>query len=82
MWDIYLTSPAKKHLSKIPKEMASRLATVLEEMRNNPLNGDLTKIATDIWRRRIGNYRVVFQILPKEKIIFILGILRRTSATY
>jgi len=62
--------------------MASRLVVTLEEMKDNPLDGDLTRIAIDIWRRRIGNYRVVFQILPKEKIIFILGILRRTSTTY
>jgi len=82
MWFIFLTNPAKKHLAQIPKETAGQISSAIDEMRNNPLSGDLTKLSINNWRRRVGDYRIVFQLSSKEKTVFVLDILRRTSTTY
>ncbi len=34
------------------------------------------------WRRRIGAYRVLYEIHPDKKIIYVFEIKRRTSTTY
>jgi mRNA-degrading endonuclease RelE of RelBE toxin-antitoxin system len=82
MWLIFITNPAKKHLAKIPKEVAGHISSAIDEMRNNPLSGDLTKLSINNWRRRVGDYRIVFKLSFKGKTVFILDILRRTSTTY
>ena len=82
MWLIFITNPAKKHLAKIPKEVANQISSAIDEMRNNPFSGDLIKLSINNWRRRVGNYRIVFQLSSKEKTVFVLDILRRTSTTY
>lgn len=82
MWLIFLTNLAKKHLGRIPKEEAGQIFEAIEEMRASPFSGDVAKLNKNNWRRRVGNYRIIFQILPKESTIFVLGIARRASTTY
>jgi len=83
MWFIFITSLAKKHLARIPEKDRVWIANEVEKkIRTNPLSGDLVKLTTDSWRRRMGNYRIIFQLNPKRKVVFILGITRRTSTTY
>ena len=82
MWFIFITNFAKKHLAKIPKEVASQISSVIDEMRNNPLSGDFTKLSINNWRRRVGDYRIIFQFSSRKNTIFVLDILRWTSATY
>ncbi len=34
------------------------------------------------WRRRVGNYRIVYDLRIEQQLIVVAGILRRTSTTY
>jgi mRNA-degrading endonuclease RelE of RelBE toxin-antitoxin system len=34
------------------------------------------------WRRRVGNYRIVYDLHIEQQRVVISGILRRTSTTY
>ena len=53
-------------------------------MGENPQNGDIEKIAGEIhaWRRRIGNYRIVYEIDAKQRSVSINDIRRRTTSAY
>ena len=82
MWAVFITGPAKKQLKKIPKEIAGRIRKILREMKADPFASNVTKLTDNTWRRRVGSYRIVFDVLLKEKTILILAILRRTSTTY
>jgi len=56
----------------------------LLEMRENPFAGDIARLKAQptAWRRRVGNYRILYDILPEQLRIVITGIARRTSTTY
>jgi len=56
----------------------------LRELVTNPYSGDFKKILGEenSWRRRIGAYRIFYEIIPQEKTIFVFRIERRTSKTY
>jgi len=82
MWNVYVAGPAKKRLKKITKQDASRILVILQMMQNGPFDGDIVKLEENIWRRRIGNYRIIYEIFAKEKVIHILDIRRRASSTY
>jgi len=55
----------------------------LDAMRSDPLAGDVVKLAgQDAFRRRVGNYRIIFRIDFRALAVGILDIDRRTTTTY
>lgn len=82
MWQIIITGPARKHLKRLPKSEKIRVFSVLEGFKQGPFVGDITKLAANKWRRRIGNYRIIFSIDHKAGLIYIFGAKRRTTTTY
>jgi len=53
-------------------------------MGNSPYVGDIEKIAGEMhtWRRRVGNYRILYELDAGEKLISVVDIRRRTTSTY
>lgn len=83
-WDVKIAERAVKQLKRIPRKDAQRLSFILQIFSVNPYEGDLEKIKGEenVWRRRIGNYRIIYEIFSKEKFIFIEDIRRKTDTTY
>jgi len=52
-------------------------------MQQNPFQGDIRKLqGLPGFRRRVGNWRILFEALPESKHIVVAAIERRTSTTY
>lgn len=73
-----------KFLKKTPREDGERILLVIDELLFNPFNGDIQKMKGEenSWRRRIGSYRIFYEILSREKIIHLFHAERRASNTY
>lgn len=82
-WEIRVTKAAEKQLRRIPKNNVTRINDAIDSMESTPFSGDIVKLGGDnIWRRRIGNYRIKYRVFTDKKIIDIYDIERRTSSTY
>jgi len=83
-WVLQIDPIVLKFLSKIPRHDAERILLTIEELPANPFSGDIQKMSGEenIWRKRIGAYRVRFEILKAEKVIHVFRAERRTSKTY
>lgn len=83
-WKVKITNKASKQMRRIPKKDANRLLFILEGLTNNPYQGDIEKIKSEnnVWRRRVGNYRILYEIKPKQRQIDIFRIRRRATTTY
>ena len=83
-WRILIGNSARKNLARFPNRDRLRILLVLRDMGENPQNGDIEKIAGEIhaWRRRIGNYRIVYEIDAKQRSVSVKDIRRRTTSTY
>lgn len=81
-WKVIVTDSARKQIKRTPKASIKRVYFAIEEIAANPFTGDIKKIQDRVWRRRIGEYRIIFEILFKERIVFIYEVVRRTSKTY
>lgn len=83
-WRFVLVDQAKKQLRRIPVGDRERISRALDAIENDPWSGDVDKLGGDeiSWRRRVGNYRIIFDILSAERKIFVYEIRRRTSSTY
>lgn len=83
-WELQVDPGIYKTLKRIPLEEAQKILEVLSQLAQNPYFGDLQKIKGEknVWRRRVGSYRIFFEIYSKEKVIHVFHLERRTTSTY
>lgn len=84
-WELRIRDSIYKNLLKLPEKDRERIVKIIEnELALNPYFGDIEKLKGEdnVWRRRIGNYRIFYEIINEEKIIYIFKVERRTSSTY
>ena len=79
-FDITFTSSAKKDFGSLPKELTERIVSILEEfIATNPYvaGKKLKGKWKGMYSYQLANYRIVYQIFPKEKSVAILRIKSR-----
>lgn len=83
-WELRIKNRVYKELSKLPLGKQGQITKVIDNLPHNPFVGDIEKIEGEenIWRRRIGNYRIFYEIIYKDKMVYVFHIERRTSNTY
>ncbi len=83
-WQLRIAKRAAKALKKLPVKDQGRIVVALNEMRGNPFSGDIVRLNAErsAWRRRVGNYRIFFDVYTDSLIVDIVEIERRTSKTY
>ena len=82
-WTVVLAGPAKKALKRVPAGDRTRILAALEEMRENPFHGDIRKLqGLPGFRRRVGNWRILFELVTERRHVVVAAIERRTSTTY
>ena len=83
-WNVLIVKSAEKQIRKMPAADAERVRKALLQMRKDPFAGDIVYLKGEqgVLRRRVGNWRILFEILTKQQTIVIQAVLRRTSKTY
>jgi mRNA interferase RelE/StbE len=82
-WTVVLAGPAKKSLKRIPAADHKRIIEALAEMQEDPFQGGIRKLqGLPGFRRRVGNWRILFEVLLEGRKIVVAAIERRTSTTY
>jgi mRNA-degrading endonuclease RelE of RelBE toxin-antitoxin system len=82
-WTVVLAGPARKALKRVPTGDRTRILAALGEMEHNPFQGDIRKLqGLPGFRRRVGNWRIFFEVMPEHSHVVIAAIERRTSTTY
>lgn len=84
VWVLHLRKRVKKIIGRFPKNDQRRIIEILRQMEQNPFFGDIVKLedGDNLWRRRIGAYRIFYECTPNRKIIYVFKVKRRTSKTY
>ena len=84
-WDYLLSSSAQRALRSVPAQDRDRINEALNDMKADPFIGDIARMKGKYqgsFRRRVGSWRIIFEIDSKKRLILIHNILRRTSTTY
>ena len=83
-WELKIKDRIYKELSEFPARDRKRILEIIERLPFNPYAGDVEKMKGEesAWRRRTGNYRIFYEIIIVEKLIYVYKIERRTSKTY
>lgn len=83
-WELLLAGPARKALERMPAADRRRVLAALDAMEQDPFGGDVVRLKAQpvAWRRRVGDWRVLFDIELEQRRVLVHDIVRRTSTTY
>lgn len=70
-YEVLLHPRADKFLKKVEDEVENRIRDKLKSLKDDPEKGKKLK-HSDFWRRRIGDYRAIYEINHKEKQVIVL----------
>ena len=84
VWSVSVAKSAQKQLDKLPAGDFTRVDAAIEGMRVDPFAGDIVhlKNADAAFRRRVGDYRILFDVFRERRHVNVVAILRRTTTTY
>lgn len=83
-WVLEIDKSIFQDLKKLPRQDSKRILSEIKSLSLNPFKGDIRKIRGEdnIWRRRIGHYRIFYEVINSEKTIYVFHFERRSSKTY
>ena len=83
-WDLHVAGPARKQLERMPAHDREHILSVFVAMRDNPFQGDLRHLKNQpsAFRRRVGDWRILFDPDPDRHLVVVTAIERRTTTTY
>jgi mRNA interferase RelE/StbE len=73
-WNLQIERKAQKALKKIPNPYKANLIQAIDQLSDNPRPDGCKKLkGTDnLWRIRINDYRIVYQIKDKQLLILVI----------
>lgn len=76
---VEFTPAALRQFKKLPKEIQRRVATVIDKLERNPYPDGAKKLTNEdrLFRVRIGDYRVVYQVENKQLLVLVVRVRHR-----
>ena len=81
-YQIVFTRSARKELERLDSPLVERLLDKIEALASNPYPHDSRKLQTSkrLWRIRVGNYRIIYDIDDSCLVVDIVAIRHRKDA--
>ena len=83
-WGLVITSRAKRQLRRLTEPERRLIDDAFSEMCRNPYQGDVRflKGSDGAFRRRTGDWRILYDLESEHKVIVVTAVKRRGSNTY
>jgi len=78
-YTVVFARSARKELQNLDPQVARRILRQLEALVKNPRPSGVAKLegASDLWRIRVGDWRVVYRILDRERLVDVIAVRHR-----
>ncbi len=82
IWTVKFSRKANKMLEKIPANYLESIFSSVDQIEIDPYSGDVKKLKgeSNLYRKRVGTYRIVYSIYKDILYIEIIEILHRKDA--
>ena len=83
MYQVRFHPSAARELERLDARMRRRIELAVDRLAEEPRGDEAVKLrgAEDLWRLRIGDYRVVYQILDAVLLVLVIRVRHRREAT-
>lgn len=82
LYEVLLRRRAEKQLDRVPYADHPRIVKAMLALRDTPRPPGCRKLLEDIYRIRVGNYRVIYKIDDERKEVVVGKVARRREDTY
>ena len=82
MYEVELTKRAHHEFNKLSLTDQERIEAALDRLSANPRPQGIRKIHGNIYRSRIGDWRVIYAVFDKDNLVLVGRIVRRSEDTY
>jgi len=82
MYRIELTLRAKRELDKLPLKDFKQIDAVIRALTKEPRPQGVKKLKGAIHRVRAGDWRIIYAVFDKDKLIIVGKVARRSKRTY
>jgi len=77
-----VSSRIKRELLRIPPLNRQRIAEAVQTLADDPRPPGVKQLELNLYRLRVGDYRVIYKVFDDEKVILIGRVARRSESTY
>ena len=79
---VVLARSARKELQNLDPQVARRILKQIEALVANPRPAGVMKLegAVDLWRIRVGQWRVVYRISDRDRLVDVIAVRHRSDA--
>ena len=76
MYHLEFTSSAARQLRKLPRDVQRRLAVAINGLEQEPRPQGIRKLSAEdgIYRIRVGDYRVLYQVNDKVLLVLVVSV--------
>jgi len=81
MYEIVFSRKAAKSVGELPRAHREKLITIIADLKSNPFSHPYRKIRgeTNLYRIRLGEYRLLYELNEEQKRIVILKLDKRSK---
>ena len=81
MYSVEFLPAAARQLAKLDRSIQRRIARVLDRLATDPLGPNTAKLrgSDDVWRIRVGDYRVLYRIEAERLVVLVLAVGHRAT---
>jgi len=82
VYELRLARSARKELDALPDTVLARVARALDALPATPRPRDCKKLrgASDLWRVRVGDFRIIYHVDDRARLIEVRAIRDRKDA--
>jgi mRNA interferase RelE/StbE len=80
-YSVLIDSRAQKEIASLDKDAQRRVVTKIESLANNPRPNGVDKMEgnDELYRVRVGDFRIIYQIRDRELIVLVMRVGHRRS---
>jgi len=77
MYQIEVTRAAQRDLTNLPKSVFKRADAKIQSLAQDPHPRGVKKLEDNLWRVRVGDYRIIYQVISDRIVIVIIRVRHR-----
>jgi mRNA interferase RelE/StbE len=81
-YSVVFARSARKELQNLDPQVARRILRQIEALVVNPRPAGVVKLegAADIWRIRVGEWRAVYRVSDRDRLVDVIAVRHRSDA--
>jgi len=81
-YTVEITRRAQRELTKLQMSDLQRISEVIKGLEDNPRPKGVRKLRGSIYRIRVGDWRIIYSVFDKDKLVVVGKVARRSKDTY